>query len=161
METILSKIMTKTMGIITISIFLVCNMANCQMLELSTESPQLESYDFHFKKYKTNRTIGNILLVTGSVCFATGLIINLADVDDTFFEMVFEGKSEGEAGTDLGTGLMAGGAIAALASIPFHIKANEHKKKANLLLGTTQIPLGNTKFNIPKNIGATLIIPIN
>ena len=161
METKLSNSMIKTIGVSLISLLLVCNLANCQLLEPSTENPQLESYDFHIKKYKTNRTTGNVLLVTGSASFLTGLIINVADVPGAAFEAILEGESEAEAGTDLGSGLMIGGAVAALASIPFYTKAKEHKKKANLLLGTTQSSLENTRLNIPKNIGVSLVIPID
>ena len=151
--------MAKTTGLVSICLLLVCNLANCQMIEPSTESPKLQSYDFHIKKFKSNRTTGNILIITGSACFVTGLIINIADTPNAIVDAAFEG--EGTIGTDLGTGLMAGGAIAALASIPFHLKAKEHKKKADLLLGTTQAVLGNIKVNMPKNIGVSLIIPIN
>ena len=161
METTLSKFIFKTTGITFICLFLVCNLANCQLLEQSTENPQLESYDFHIKKYKTNRTTGKILLITGSACLITGLIINIADVPGAVFEAILEGESEAEAGTDLGSGLMIGGAVAALASIPFYTKAKEHKKKANLLVGTTQTKLENTRLNMPKNIGVSLIIQID
>jgi hypothetical protein len=161
METTLSKIMFRTAGIGLIIIFMVCNLANGQMIESSNESPQLESYDFHFKKYKANRTAGKILLATGSASFLTGLIINIADVPDALIETILEGESEGEAGTDLGSGLMIGGIVAGLASIPFHIKAKEHKKKLNLLVGTTQTTLENTRLKMPKNIGVSLIIQID
>jgi len=142
-------------------VLLLCTLANSQALEPSKQDSQLETYDFHIKKYKSNRTTGRILLITGSVSFVAGMVINLADVDNTIIEMAITGESEGTAGTDLGSGLMIGGAVAALASIPFYIKAKEHDKKANLLLGTTQSAFGDTKVNIPKNVGISVIIPIN
>ena len=159
MKTILSKIMIKTMGIISICLLLVFNLANCQILEKPTETPQLETYDFHMQKYKTNLTVGRVLVVTSGVCFITGIVLVIADVPDAIVDSTFEG--EGTAGTDLSSGIMIGGIVTGLASIPFFIKANEHKKKANLLLVTTQTTLENTRLKMPKNIGVSLIIPID
>jgi len=151
----------KSKAITLAGMLLLCTLANSQALEPSKQDSQLGTYDFHINKYKANRTIGKILLITGSVSFLTGMVINLADVDNTIIEMAITGENESTAGTDLGSGLMIGGAVASLASIPFYIKAKEHNKKANLLLGTTQSTFGDTKVNIPKNIGFSMIIPIN
>ena len=159
MKTILFKIMIKTIGAVSISLFMFCNLANSQKLEKATDTLPLESYDFHFKKYKTNLTVGRVLIATSGVCFITGIVLVIADVPNAIVDSAFEG--EGTAGNDLSSGIMIGGVVTGLASIPFFIKANDHKKKANLLLGTTQSTLENTRLNLPKNIGVSLIIPID
>lgn len=159
MKTILSKIMIKTLGLVSICLLFVFNLAYCQMLEQNTETLQLETYDFHIQKHKTNQTVGKVLVVTSGVCFITGIVLVIADVPNAIVDSAFEG--EGTAGNDLSSGIMIGGLVTGLASIPFFIKANEHKKKANLLLGSTQSTLENTRLNLPKNIGVSLIISID
>lgn len=158
MKTLLSKIMIKTMGIISICLLLVCNLANCQILEPSAESSKLETYDFHIKKHQDNMKTSKILIIGGGIVSFTGIVLTLIDMGNTFVEAAFTGEAEGSA---LGPSLLFGGGAIMLASIPFRLKANEHEKKANLLIGTSQSALQNSKINIPKNIGVSLIIPIN
>ena len=90
------KSLFKTIGIVIV-LLLVCSQANCQALEPSMGNPQLETYDFHIKKYKTNRTSGTILLITGSVSFVAGAVINFGDALE---DAIFEG--EGDLGSPSG-----------------------------------------------------------
>lgn len=161
MKTKLYKCIIKTMGVTLISLLLVCNLANCQVIEPTTGSPQSETYDFHIKKYHDNKKAYTILGITGGVSLVTGFVVALANTPSAIVESAFEGGSDVKAGSDLSSGLMIGGGVAIVAAIPFYLKAKDHEKKASLLIGTTQSALENTKVNIPKNIGVSLIIPIN
>ena len=151
------KSLFKTVGML-FGLLLVYDQANSQALEPSKESPQLETYDFHLKKYHDNLKAGKILFIAGGVTGLAGAIITLAETDHVIWEAVTTGESEGSA---LGPSLMIGGGVVMLASIPFYIKAKEHEKKANLLIGTSQSALKDSRINLPKNIGVSVVIPIN
>ena len=154
-----------TIVLTVISLLLVCELITCQEIEKSVETKQLETRDFHIKKAKENRKTGIILGSVGGVCLLTGVGIfvynTINEVDDAVWDATWEGESEADGSSDLSTGLMIGGAVVGLASVPFFIKAKEHKKKANLIIGTTQAPISATKVNITKNIGVSLVIPID
>lgn len=154
-----------TIVLTVISLLLVCDLITCQELEKSVETKQLGTRDFHIKKAKENRKTGIILGSLGGACFLTGAVIliydTIDDVDDAIWDATWEGEGEADGTSDLSTGLMIGGAVVGLASVPFFIKAKEHKKKAKLLIGTSQVQMSNTKVNIPKNIGISLVIAID
>ncbi|WP_242094117.1 hypothetical protein [Aestuariivivens sediminicola] len=149
----------KAIRLTLINLLLICSLAQAQQLEPTSESSALESYDFHIQKYRKNQTLGIINLAAGGVFLITGMVISF---DDALWDAMGDAFVDGEGEADLKiNGFMIGGVCASLASIPFFMKANEHKKKANLLLGTSQSTLNNNHFKSPKNIGITLVIPID
>ena len=130
------------------------NLISGQVLETSEKS-----YDFHMDKYRKNRTAAKICAFSGGASILAGFILILSEVDDALIDAAFEG--EGEAGSDLSSALIIGGGAAVLASIPLFIKANEHSKNAVLLLGSSQNNISDINFLIPKNLGVTLLIPLD
>lgn len=149
----------KAIRLTLINLLLICSFTQAQQLEPASEPLALESYDFHMQKYRENRTVGFILAAAGGISLITGMVISF---DDALWDAMGDAfvDGEGEAGLKI-NGFMIGGVCASLASIPFFMKANEHKKKVNLLLGTSQSTLNNNHFETPKNIGITLVIPID
>ncbi|WP_242157318.1 hypothetical protein [Aestuariivivens sediminis] len=153
------RLTLKAIRLTIINLLMFCSITHAQKLEPSSVSSNIESYDFHIQKYKETRTIGFILAAAGGVSLITGLVIS---ADDALWDAMGDAfvDGEGEAGLKL-NGFMIGGVCASLASIPFFVKADDHKKKANLLLSTSQSPFNNTTFSTPKNIGITFVIPID
>ena len=151
----------RTLGLTIVGILLICDLTISQELEKPVKYEQEGTYNFHIQKAKQNRTVGFIFVGLGTASFLTGVVLLIADIPASMVDAAFDDDGESDVGTGLSTGLMIGGAAVSLVSIPLFASAREHKKKANLLIGTTQVVLGNTKSVVPDNIGISLVIPID
>ena len=146
--------MLKTIAIRLFFLFMGINLVSGQVLDTSEKS-----YDFHMEKYRKNDTAAKICAISGGASILTGFILIFSEADDAFVDAITEG--EGEAGSDLSSALIIGGGIAALVSIPLFIKAKEHHNNAQLLLGSSQKNISDINVYVPKNLGFTLLIPID
>jgi hypothetical protein len=95
----------------------------------------------YLNKSKSQKTISNILLVSGGALLLTGMIISVASLQNGFD---FSHPDNGSSGTESGGILAISGACILIAGIPFDLAARHNKKKAALLLRDEKLKPGSS-----------------
>ena len=128
-------------SIITQITIIFCFLLLSPTLSLAQEverTPQ-EMHDMFMKKHKKKKIVGFVTLGTGVALVATGIIVT----------------KYGSGISGPGVGLIAGGLITSLVSIPFFLGARRSKKKADLVLNQKRVVLGVSNSSNNYSLSAT------
>lgn len=102
-------------------------------------TPQ-EMHDMFMKKHKNKKIAGFVTLGAGVAAVTTGAIVLGSDSWD---------------GVNAGAGLLVGGAVLSLVSVPIFISAKRNKKKADLVLNKKTVVLGVSNTSNNYSLSAT------
>lgn len=119
------------------SSLLIVQLADGQQTDLIKRKSTQESHDDYMQKYKTNKTIGWVLLGSG-----LGMIIGGGAVYAGYAAQGYNGPAPVTAEVLF---LIVGPSFA-LASIPFFIWGKNNKTKAELVLKGESVTLGNKEL---------------
>jgi Na+/melibiose symporter-like transporter len=145
--------------IITILVLLFTfQTTNCQVIEPAPNSSPEEFYDYHMLKYKKNKNAALICGISGGVLAIGGITYTIVESVDVFWEAVFEGEAEGSS---VGPILALSGAGLIGAAITLSSSARKHQKKAYMYISSLQNTVGNVTIDNSKNLGISLVIPLN
>jgi len=131
---------------------------NCQVIEPAPNSSPQKFYDYHMIKYKKNKNAALICGISGGVLVIGGITYSLLEIDDLFWEAIFEGEAEGSSAGGI---IAVSGLCLLTAALPLSFSARKHRKKANLYLSSLQNTVGNIRIDNSKNLGISLVIPLN
>lgn len=117
----------KKLSVLGIAFLLLVQVALAQKQDTTSLSSSTKSYNLYMQRHKTFKTLGWVLLVSGTVMTATGVaIVSKGD----FF------STTDNSGFILGTA----GSVMMLGSIPCFILSGSNVRKAALELRTSTVP---------------------
>jgi len=134
----------KKLFVVAFVSFFITQVANGQTINLPATKSSQPTYDSYINRYRTNRTIGRVLLGSG-----IGMIIGGGIAFASYAHKGYNGPAPvtGEAL------LFIVGPAAALVSIPFFISAKRNKTKAALVMKSESVTLDN-KITYQSNYAA-------
>jgi hypothetical protein len=111
-----------------------------QVTDSTTIQSQQNEYDFYLLKSKKQKTGGTVLLVSGLVMEAAGLVIMVSKT--------FDYLGGQKSGLIAGAGLAIFGAAAVITSIPILISSGSNKRKARAFITTGDFrdPIKNSRY---------------